>query len=249
MTAGWLEAVLLAGVRVTAFLVVAPPFSASGIPASVKALLGMAIAFAIVPSVAAGYQPTDLVPFLTALVSQLFIGLLLGFLVMLTFSAAQSAGTFVDLFGGYQLAMAFDPSSSVNGAQFARLFHMLALALLFVSDGYQLILAGLLRTFDVVGIAGALPSVPDGQVLIAGLSQLFLAALQIAGPLLVVLFLADVGLGLLTRVAPQLNALALGFPLKMLIAVMFGGLVIVAMPRLVESMTGGAVDGMLGVLP
>ena len=46
---------------------------------------------------------------------------------------------------------------------------------------------------------------------------MFVAALQIAGPLLVVLFLADVGLGLLTRVAPALNAFALGFPLKILL--------------------------------
>ena len=70
--------------------------------------------------------------------------------------------------------------------------------------------------------------------MVTGVTQMFLAAVQIAGPLLVVLFLADVGLGLLTRVAPALNAFALGFPLKILLTLMLGGCVFVALPRIVS---------------
>jgi flagellar biosynthetic protein FliR len=76
---------------------------------------------------------------------------------------------------------------------------------------------------------------------------MFLAAVQIAGPLLVVLFLADAGLGLLTRVAPALNAFALGFPLKILLTVILGAIVFVALPRIVSSLTGQAVDSIMGV--
>ena len=69
---------------------------------------------------------------------------------------------------------------------------------------------------------------------------MFLAAVQIAGPLLVVLFLADAGLGLLTRVAPALNAFALGFPLKIFLTLTLGGLVFIVLPRVVSSLTGTA---------
>jgi flagellar biosynthetic protein FliR len=70
---------------------------------------------------------------------------------------------------------------------------------------------------------------------------------QIAGPLLIVLFLADAGLGLLTRVAPALNAFALGFPLKIGITVVLSSVVFVALPAIVSSLTGSAVQALLGV--
>ena len=67
-----------------------------------------------------------------------------------------------------------------------------------------------------------------------------------AGPLIAVLFLADVGLGLLTRVAPALNAFALGFPLKIFLTVTLAAVVFVAMPSVVSSLTGEAVGLLTG---
>jgi flagellar biosynthetic protein FliR len=245
-SASWVEAVMLAGVRLTAFLVIAPPFSFAGIPARIKAMLGVALALVVAPRVSEGYTTLDTGPFLVAIVMQLVIGLFLGFLVMMAFAAAQSAGNLIDLFGGFQLAQAFDPQSLVNGAQFTRLFHMAAMALLFSTDGYQLILGGLLRSFDAIPVWMTLSAAPNPELLITGFSQLFLSALQIAGPMIIVLFLADVGLGLLTRVAPAINAFALGFPLKILITVVFAGVVFLALPRVVSAITQNVLTAMLG---
>lgn len=244
--ASWMEAVMLAAVRVTAFLVIAPPFSYNGIPARIKAMLAIALAVAMAPRVTTDYQPLDTGAFIWALVMQLLIGFFLGFLVMLTFAAVQSAGNLVDLFGGFQMAQAFDPQAMLNGAQFTRFFHLAALALLFSTDGYQLILAGLMRTFDVLPVTASIDAVLTVDALAGGLTQMFLAALQIAGPLIVILFLADVGLGLLTRVAPAINAFALGFPLKVLLTVSFAGVIFLALPRVVAALTTDALDAMLG---
>ena len=81
----------------------------------------------------------------------------------------------------------------------------------------------------------------------AGIGQMFLAAVQIAGPLLIVLFLADAGLGLLTRVAPALNAFAMGFPLKILLTVILASVVFLALPWIVTSLTGQALTVLSGV--
>jgi flagellar biosynthesis protein FliR len=70
---------------------------------------------------------------------------------------------------------------------------------------------------------------------------------QIAGPLLVVLFLADAGLGLLTRVAPALNAFAMGFPLKILLTITLASIVFIALPWIVASLTGQALSVLSGV--
>ena len=75
---------------------------------------------------------------------------------------------------------------------------------------------------------------------------MFLASVQIAGPLLVVLFLADVGLGLLTRVAPALNAFAMGFPLKILLTVTLAAVMFVALPRIVVLAHRAGHDGSWG---
>lgn len=242
-----IEAVALASLRMVAFLVIAPPFSYNGFPAQVKGMLAIGLAIAVAPRVGAGYQSGDTGAFLLDMVRELAVGATLGFLVFLVFSAIQSAGSFIDLFGGFQLAQAFDPQAMINGAQFTRLFQLTALALLFASGGYQLIIGGLVRTFDAIPLAGGFDSADPAKEMVTGVTQMFLAALQIAGPLIVVLFLADVGLGLLTRVAPALNAFALGFPLKIMLTVVLSGIVVVALPGVVSGLTDTAVKTILGV--
>ncbi len=242
-----IEAVALASLRMVAFLVIAPPFSYNGFPAQVKGMVAIGLAVAVAPRASAAYHSGDLGVFLLDLVRELAVGATLGFLVFLVFAAVQSAGSLVDLFGGFQLAQAFDPQSMINGAQFTRLFQLTALALLFASGGYQLIIGGLVRTFDAVPLGAGLDLADPAKELVSGVTQMFVAALQIAGPLIVVLFLADVGLGLLTRVAPALNAFALGFPLKIMLTVVLAAIVFVALPGVVDSLTGTAIKTMLGV--
>ncbi|MDH6237256.1 flagellar biosynthetic protein FliR [Cryobacterium sp. CG_9.6] len=243
----WIEAVMLASVRMVAFLVIAPPFSYKAFPVRIKAMLAIGLGLAVSPRVAATYQSLNTSGFFGALVLELLVGALLGFLVYVIFAAVQSAGGLIDLFSGFQMAQGYDPQAMVNGAQFTRLFQMTALVLLFTSGGYQLIIGGLVRSFNALPLGGGIDMATPVQMLISSVSQMFLAAVQIAGPLLVVLFLADAGLGLITRVAPALNAFALGFPLKILITLILAATVYVALPRIVSSLTGQAVDALMGV--
>ncbi|MDM7990896.1 flagellar biosynthetic protein FliR [Arthrobacter sp. zg-Y877] len=243
----WIEAFLLASVRMVAFLIVAPPFSYNAFPARIKAMLGLGLALAIAPQVSEDYSALGTGAFFMALVLELLVGAVLGFLVLVVFSAVQSAGNLIDTFGGFQLAQAFDPQSMVNGAQFTRVFQITALALLFASDGYQLIIGGLLRSFTALPLTGGLDLSEPASALTTAVSQMFLASVQIAGPLLVVLFLADAGLGLLTRVAPALNAFALGFPLKILLTLSLASVVFLALPRIVSGLVDTIVRGLTGV--
>jgi flagellar biosynthetic protein FliR len=243
----WLEATMLAAVRMTAFIVIAPPFSYKAFPGRVKAMLGVGLGLAVAPRVTPGYESLATGQFVVALVLEVVVGAVLGFLVFLAFSAVQAAGSLIDLFGGFTLAQAFDPQSMVNGAQFTRLFQMTALALMFASGGYQLLIGGLTRSFDAFPLGLGMDLSRPVEMMTHGVSQMFLATLQIAGPLAVVLFLADVGLGLLSRVAPALNAYAMGFPLKILMTVMLAGGVFLALPGVVRSLTGDASKMLLGV--
>ena len=246
LSLGALESLMLVGVRMVAFLVVAPPFSHRGIPATVKVMLATGLALAIAPRVATTV-PASTGEYVVLLVGEAVIGVGLGFLVAVVFAAVQSAGSLIDLMGGFSLAQGFDPMTQVNGAQFARLYQLTAVVILFVSDGYQMVISGLVRTFDALPLGASLDLSKLGDALTTSVTGMFLATLQIAGPLVVVLFLADVGLGLLTRVAPALNAFALGFPLKILLTLSLASLTYLALPRIIENLTGRSLDAVLGV--
>ncbi|GIG24087.1 flagellar biosynthetic protein FliR [Cellulomonas denverensis] len=240
------QTAMLAGVRFAAFLVIAPPFAHRGIPGRIKAMLSVGLALAVLPRLEQ-HEIVSTGQFLGELVMQVVIGGALGFLVSLVFSAVQAAGGLIDLFGGFQLAQAFDPMNMTAGAQFAKLYQWTALALLFASGGYGVLIAGMARSFDALPLGASLDLAQMASAVTSGIGQMFLAALQIAGPLLAVLFLTDVGLGLLTRVSPALNAFALGFPLKILMTVTFAGFVYLAMPGVINGLATDAVDSLLGV--
>jgi flagellar biosynthesis protein FliR len=238
---------MLAAVRATAWLLLAPPFSSRAVPARAKALLAVALALPVVPRLQGTAPDIDTAPFVGAIAAQVLAGAALGFLCSMVFAAVQAAGDLIDLFGGFSLAFAFDPLSQTGTSIFGRFYGLTALTLLFASNGHLVLLHGFLRTYDVLPLDAALSLATLGGVLTEGLGQLLLAALQIAGPLMAVLFLADIGLGLLTRVAPQLNAFALGFPLKILLTLLMVGAGFALLPAVVEALAERAVTLMGGV--
>jgi flagellar biosynthetic protein FliR len=236
----YIEAVALISVRIAVFLIIAPPFSYTTFPMQLKAGLSVMLAMVIAPTVAHGHLVAGTGPFLLDIVIEATTGAVLGFLVYVTFAAIQSAGALLDSFGGFQAAQQYDPEAQVDGAQFSRLYQMTALALMFASDGYQLVIGGLVRSFHAVPLTVLVDLSTVAPTLAESITQLLVAALQIAGPIIVVLFLANVALGLLSRVAPALNAYTLGPPAFALIAIVLGAISFVALPDVVENLANQA---------
>ncbi len=229
--------VLLGAARAGAFLVIAPPFASRAIPRQVKALLSVAIALPVVPATQGRVPVADTAAVVSALVLQIITGAALGFVCLLIFTAVSAAGDLLDVFGGFSLTFAQDPLMQTGNAVWGKAFQLIAVTLLFTSGGYLVVLQGFLRSFDAVPLDGGLDLTTLASVLTGGLGQLLLSALQICAPLLAVLFLADVGLGLLTRVAPALNAFSLAFPFKILLTMVMVGTTIAGLPTVVENLT------------
>jgi flagellar biosynthesis protein FliR len=242
-----LIALVLASTRAAAWLVVAPPFSTRSIPGQVKALLAVGLAVPMTPHLVGHLPDLETLPILASAVEQVAVGTGLGFLTALVFYAVQSAGELIDLFGGFAIAFAFDPLAFTGNSLFGRFYNLFTVTLLFATDAYTIVLRGFLQTYQTIPLDGTMSFSRLGEVLSAGLAQMFLAALQIAGPLIGILFLADVGLGLLSRVAPALNAFALGFPVKILLTLSLVGMSIALLPQSVESLAEQAVRAVLGV--
>jgi len=216
---------VLALVRASAWVMVSPPFSTRGIPARVKIGLAAALALAAAPHVAGGGGELPLATgaFVGAVVTQVVMGVLLGFMTLVLFSAVQAAGSLIDLFAGYSIATVYDPLSDTSTAVFGRFYNLVALTLLFATGAHLLLVRGFLTSFDAPALAmGDLGEV--GRVLSHDLGVFFVAAVEIAVPVVAVLFMTEIALGLLARAAPQMNVFNLGFAARVVVALGFAAL-------------------------
>jgi flagellar biosynthesis protein FliR len=236
----WLIALLLASTRVLAWSVAAPPIATGGVPHSIKVVLSVGLGLAVVPLVKGHVPAPEVAPMAGALLEQVVIGGALGFLTRLVFSAVESAGGLLDLFGGFALSAAYDPLSTTMTSIFGRFYALLCTTLIFVTDAHLVIFQGFLRTFVAIPLDGHLSMAHLDVTVAHAVTGLFVSALQIAGPLLVVLFVADVALGVLNRISPQLNAFALSFPLKIGLTLLLVGLGFTLMPQVVTQLAGHA---------
>ena len=237
-----LIAFLLASVRILAWLAVVPPFSGRSIPMMAKVVLSLGLAFAIVPE--GGAIPLDTVGLLVNVGTQVLIGVSMGFVTYLILAAIAAAGSLIDVFGGFSLAQGFDPLSMNQNTVFGKFHQMLATVLLFVSGGHLLVIGGLLRTFHFLPL-GTTPDwagAPD--VLVTAFSMFFVTAVQIAMPMIAVLFIADLGLALLTKVAPQLNAINVMFPAKIGLTLLLLGMSLPVLPQAVDRLVQLATEAM-----
>jgi flagellar biosynthesis protein FliR len=231
---------LLVSARILAWAVVAPPIATGGAPQVVKVMLSVGLALAIVPAAQAHAPAAEFNPVVASLFEQLLIGGALGFLTRMVFSAIESAGGLIDLFGGFSLSAAYDPLTTTMTSIFGKFYALLCTTLIFATDAHLVIFQGFLRTFSTIPLTGHLRLNDLAGVIEGGLTELFVAALQIAGPLIIVLFIADIALGVLNRISPQLNAFSLSFPIKIGLTLLLVGTAFMLMPGTITDMAGRA---------
>lgn len=236
---------MLALVRASAWLVLVPPFGTRAIPVQVKIGLAAGLSLPVASKLAADAPAPEVVPLVGAIVLQVGIGVALGFLVYLFFAAVQAAGELIDVFGGFTVAPAYDPLSNAQSSTFGRFYQLLATTLLFAVDGHLLLVRGFLTSFDAVSANPTLDDFSEG--FIDAFGTFFLAAIEIAAPLLGVLFLSEVALGLLSKAAPQMNVFLVGFPVKIILTLALVGLALPLMPGAVSSLIEGAIKAGSGL--
>lgn len=243
--AATLTALLLGTVRALGFAAIAPPFAGRSIPMPARAAFVMGLALALMEQlrddIPARVTPLFLI---TATVTEATIGVALGFLVYLLFSAVQLAGDLIDVTGGFSLQPAFDPLSMTSSAMIGRLHYLLAVTLLFTSGGHLMLVAGFVRSYTALPIGATLPTEQMASMVATAIGMMFLAAVQIAGPLVAVLLLSDLALALLSRAAPALNVFTLGFPVKIMVTLTLLGLTFPLLPAAVDALLRDAVRAM-----
>lgn len=209
-------------IRISAFLYALPVLSSGIVPSYIK--IGLAIFIAIIISPLIINQP-EIEPFsllgIVVSVNQVIIGLALGFMVKIVFSALETGGHLIGQTMGLGFAQMNDPSSGVTVPVISQFYTIMATLVFLSLNGHLVMIEVLSNSFTIlpVGISG-LGS--DGVwKLVKWSSWIFSGAVIIAIPAVGALLLVNIAFGVMMRAAPQLNIFTIGFPISLMLGFFF----------------------------
>jgi flagellar biosynthetic protein FliR len=231
---------LLIFMRFTGALFFNPLLSRKSVSASLKAGLAFLLALLVFGTVDLGTGTVPEGDFLVLLylgAKELFVGYVLGFLLEMLFSTAIMAGELMDLQLGFSMAKIYDPGSGTSVALSATLLNLLLTLLFFLSGGHLTLLRILVLTFRVLPPGTVLLGAGAAQFLVQLFGQFLAAALKLALPVIAAELLAEFGMGVLMRAAPQINIFSVGLQLRVILGFVLLFLTVPALARAMDSMT------------
>ena len=234
--------------RILALLASAPPFSNAALPRRIRLAVGLAVALALAPALpkAPAIDPASGLGLLV-LAQQMLIGYAMGTVMRLASSAVDFMGTTISTQMGLGFATAYDPQNTSQTPVVSEFLGILALLVFLVSNGHLMLIATLMKSFALLPV-GHWPVAPSTWLNVARAGGIvFSSGLLLALPIVVALLITNVALGVLGRVAPQLNLIAIGFPVTILLGFLglLFGLSLLATPLL--QLYEYSLQSMLGV--
>lgn len=207
-------------IRIIGVFIQAPVFGSRLIP--MQALIGLSALLAIIiyPQVPVPQSfPSDIIGFAALVAVQFLVGSVIGFISNIVLEAAQFAGTMLDIQLGLSAAAVYDPASGGTVNILNRFQFYFALLLYLAIDGHHILIKAIHESFKIVPLTGLSYTGPLMGEFVKLTAQIFYIGIQIAAPMLAALFVVQIALGLLSRVAPQMNVFMLSFPLNILVGV------------------------------
>ena len=235
----WILAAVLAMARIGAAFAICPALTDSMIPGVARRAATFAFAVLVLPAIHATIPPGEPNLWLFALAAfrEALIGFLIGFFAAVPFWIAENVGNFIDNQRGATMGEVYSPLSGTQVSTTGIFFTQLVSTIFFVGGAVFLFLGALYKSYAVwpVFAPAALPSlafVSDAPVQILGtLDGMLKTTVVIAAPVIIVMFLATIGLGLVNRTAPQLNVFFLSMPIKSALGV---ALLVVYLPFIMD---------------
>jgi flagellar biosynthetic protein FliR len=237
----FLNAMTLALVRVSGIMVFAPFFSSASFPMRAKAAFAGAVAFLLAPLVAAlpsAHTTIDL----SSLIGELAVGLVYGLSLALLNEMLIFAGQIVGLQLSFSLVNLLDPGSNIQTPLMGELFQLMGTLVIIGAGLDRVLLASLARSFRAVPLGAYALTPPTALAIVQAASGIFLAALELAAPVLAATMLVEIAIALMGKLSPQLPVMSLSVPLKTLtgFAVLIGALAL--WPRFIEARFAGLLD-------
>ena len=217
----WLSPILWPFFRILAVFTAAPIFSSRAFP--VRARIGLAFLIALAAQASLNNQQVigiNSPDAFGAVLQQVGVGLAIGFAVRLVFSVFELAGQVVGFQMGLGFAAFFDPSTSAQSSAMGRFYANIAALMFLAVNAHVVVLMAVIRSFEAFPVdQNFLSALQKMQLHTLG-AELFASALWIALPVIGMLMFANLALGIVSRVAPQMNIFSVGFPVTLAVGLL-----------------------------
>lgn len=221
--------------RTASVLFFSPVFNQTGLPLLIKIGLALVIALVIFPTVSDSQQmlPDGLLPFILLVFKEIAIGFVIGYGATLTFGAFVVAGDLISGEMGLQMAQMVDPLLGGHINPISQLLQMLGLILFLALDGHHWIINALVLSYKTVPITEFFGSGMTMGKIMQLFHGLFVSAIKIAAPIMIILFLVVIVAGLIGKAIPEINIMMLVFPMKIMVGFIVLG---ITFPFIVRAM-------------
>ncbi|MCC5813803.1 MAG: flagellar biosynthetic protein FliR [Leptospira sp.] len=215
------QSFMLMFARLMGLFMLTPVFSSQSVPISLRMILSFFITLILFP-VSFVYLPEipkDMVTYGLLTMSEVMIGLLIGFMLAIFFAAFQMAGDFFNVQLGFAYTEVLDPMTQVSLPVISSLKNLMAILVFLNIGAHRMVIKSLAYSFEKIRTIEFTSEVNQGiyRALEDALGAMFIVAFKIALPVLGILFLVTIAEALMGKAAPQLNILQLSFPIKVAI--------------------------------
>jgi flagellar biosynthetic protein FliR len=237
----FLSAMTLTLVRVSGMVLFAPFFSSTALPLRAKSVFVGAVAYLLAPLVATLPHAEASLGF-SAILGELAVGLVYGLTLALMSEMMLFAGQILGLQFSFSLVNLMDPASSIQTPLLGDLFQLMGTLVVITAGLDRILLASMVRSFRAAPLGGFALAPASAQAIVRAAGGIFLAALELAAPVLAATLLVEVAIALLGKLSPQLPVMSLSVPMKTLtgFALLTGSLAL--WPRFIEARFSGLLD-------
>ena len=207
-------------VRFGTAMMIMPGIGDSFVPANIRLYYALGLSLVVSPVL----QPLvpDPIPAFPVLVSLLVIefitGLFIGTIARILMMALDTGGMLISLASGISNAQVFNPSLAVQGSVFGAFLSVTGVTLLFVTNLHHLLIHGLVESYQLFPLGGVPDTGSMAELMAKAVSASFLTGFQIALPFVIISLVLYVGMGVLSRLMPQLQIFMIAIPLQILLA-------------------------------
>ncbi len=231
-----LEFFLLILVRVSMFVFIVPFFSMNAVPRRYRVALSVMISvvlYGVLPKQEAMYE--TVYDYTLIVAKELIAGVLIGMGVNLCATILALVGSIADMEIGFSMVMLMDPATRQQTTITSTLYQNLVMLLLVISGMYQYILGALAESYELIPVYGVtLDSAKLFNVAVSFMGRYILVGFQICLPIFAAILMLNAVLGMLAKVAPQMNMFAIGLQLKIVVGLGVVFLTLFLLPRVAE---------------
>lgn len=223
----WVTHFLMFVVRMSALFIISPIFGRANIPAYVKVLLSVMVAFIAMQF----YPPPEELPptilhFVLAILGELLVGLTIGYITTMFFGIVFTAGQIMDTQIGFGMVQIYDVATNAQMPIVGTIMNIVMIQSFLLTNGHLRLIRMLFATFEYLPVGHVAFNQSIAELMLRGFVQTFILSINVAMPIIASAMVAEIGLGIVVRTSPQMNIFVLGMPIKTILGLVMIGVVI-----------------------